>query len=173
MNTRNLVIISLLVGIGAVLHVIIPPILFGMKPDMLLAMMFLGILLFPKPKYVLAIALLTGVISALTTGAPGGQIANFIDKPITAFVFFGLLLLMDKLISRTISAPILTAVGTIVSGSVFLFVALFILGLMEGGFMTLLLTIVLPAAGMNTVGMIVIYPIVQGILKRSDPITLT
>jgi len=172
-NTRNLVIISLLVGIGAVLHAVIPPILFGMKPDMLLAMMFLGILLFPKPKYVLAIALLTGIVSALTTGAPGGQIANIIDKPITAFIFLGLFLLMDKQIPRPISAPILTAVGTIVSGSVFLLVALFILGLMEGGFIALLLTIVLPAAVMNTVSMVIIYPIVQGILKRSEPITLT
>lgn len=172
MNTRVLVILSLLVGIGAVLHTIMPPILFGVKPDMLLSMMFLGILLFPKPKYVALLAIVTGIISALTTSAPGGQIANLIDKPITAALFLGLFLLVRKNVHTTISAPVLTAIGTMISGTVFLSVALFILGLLEGGFMALFLAIVLPAAAVNTIIMIVVYPIVQGILKRAQPITI-
>ena len=40
MNTKVLVSLALLVGIGAVLHTVVPPILFGMKPDMMLTMMF-------------------------------------------------------------------------------------------------------------------------------------
>lgn len=171
MNTRNLVLLSLLVGIGTVLHAVVPPILFGMKPDMLLSMMFLGILLIPKVKYVVLLSMLTGIVSALTTGVPGGQIANIIDKPITALIFLGLLLLMDKKIQRTISAPILTAVGTMISGSVFLMVALFILGLMEGGFLTLFIAIVLPATVVNTIAMVIVYPITQGIMKRAQPLT--
>jgi len=170
MNTRNLVLLSLLVGIGAVLHTVVPPILFGMKPDMLLSMMFLGIILIPKTKYVILLSVLTGIVSALTTGVPGGQIANIIDKPITALIFLGLLLLMDTKIHRTISAPILTALGTMISGSVFLAVALFILGLMEGGFLTLFAVIVIPAAIVNTVVMIIIYPITQGIMRRTKPL---
>lgn len=170
MNTRNLVLLSLLVGIGAVLHAVVPPILFGMKPDMLLSMMFLGILLIPKMKYVLLLSMLTGIVSALTTGVPGGQIANIIDKPVTAMMFLGLLLLMDKKIHRTISAPILAAFGTLISGSVFLMVALFILGLMEGGFITLFIAIVIPAAVVNTIVMVVVYPITQGIMKRTKPL---
>ena len=171
MNTRNLVLLSLLVGIGTVLHAMVPPILFGMKPDMLLSMMFLGILLIPKVKYVVLLSILTGIVSALTTGVPGGQIANVIDKPITALIFLGLLLLMDKKIQRTISAPVLTAVGTIISGSVFLMVALFMLGLMEGGFLTLFIAIVLPATVINTIAMVIVYPITQGIMKRAQPLT--
>jgi len=171
MNTRNLVLLSLLVGIGTVLHAVVPPILFGMKPDMLLSMMFLGILLIPKVKYVVLLSILTGIVSALTTGVPGGQIANVIDKPITALIFLGLLLLMDKKIQRTISAPVLTAVGTIISGSVFLMVALFMLGLMEGGFLTLFIAIVLPATVINTIAMVIVYPITQGIMKRAQPLT--
>ncbi|MBU5468352.1 tryptophan transporter [Virgibacillus sp. MSJ-26] len=171
MNTRNLVLLSLLVGIGTVLHAMVPPILFGMKPDMLLSMMFLGILLIPKVKYVVLLSILTGIVSALTTGVPGGQIANVIDKPITALIFLGLLLLMDKKIQRTINAPILTAIGTMISGSVFLMVALFILGLMEGGFLTLFIAIVLPATVVNTIAMVIIYPITQGIMKRAQPLT--
>ena len=46
MKTKELVII-LFAAIGAVLHSIMPPVLFGMKPDMMLVMMFMGILLFP------------------------------------------------------------------------------------------------------------------------------
>lgn len=172
MNTRVLVILSLLVGIGAVLHTIMPPILFGVKPDMLLSMMFLGILLFPKPKYVALLAIVTGIISALTTSAPGGQIANLIDKPITAALFLGLFLLVRENVRTTISAPVLTAIGTMISGAVFLSVALFILGLLEGGFIALFLAIVLPAAAVNTIIMIIVYPIVQEILKRAQPITI-
>src|SRR5690606_33602279 len=158
--------------ICAVLHTVIPPILFGMKPDMLLAMMFLGIILFPKPHHVLLLSIVTGFISALTTGAPGGQIANLIDKPITAFLFLGLFLFLKEKGNINIIVPILTAIGTIVSGSVFLTVALFIVNLIEGGFITLFISIVLPAAIVNTIVMIIVYPIAQGVLKRMRPRTI-
>jgi hypothetical protein len=172
MNTRILVILSLLVGIGTVLHAFVPPMLFGVKPDMLLSMMFLGILLFPKVKYVLILSIASGVISALTTSAPGGQIANIIDKPITAFLFFAMFLLLKDRININISAPVLTAIGTMISGSIFLSVALYILGLMEGGFLALFIGMVLPATVLNTIIMIIVYPIIQGIMKRSKPLTI-
>ncbi|MCT1578654.1 tryptophan transporter [Oceanobacillus kimchii] len=173
MNTRILVVLALLVSIGAVLHTVVPPMLFGVKPDMLLAMMFLGIVLFPRIKYVLILSLATGFISALTTAAPGGQIANIIDKPITALIFLCLFLLLKNKIRTTIVAPLLTAVGTIISGTIFLSVTLFIIGLMEGGFFALFASIVLPATIINTVIMIIIYPIVQTILKRSVNVSFT
>ena len=50
MNTKKLVIIALLVGMGTVLHAVVPGFVFGMKPDMMLTMMFLGIILFPDFK---------------------------------------------------------------------------------------------------------------------------
>lgn len=50
MNTKNLVLMALLVGVGAVLYIIIPGINGGMKPDFMLTMMFIGILLFPNVK---------------------------------------------------------------------------------------------------------------------------
>lgn len=132
MNTRVLIILSLFVGIGAVLHTVVPAILFGMKPDMLLSMMFLGIILFPKLKYVVLLSIVTAILSALTTLAPGGQIANLIDKPITALLFFGLFLLIRNKVNINIGAPVLTALGTIISGSIFLSSALYIVGLMDG-----------------------------------------
>ncbi|TMN23032.1 tryptophan transporter [Lentibacillus cibarius] len=173
MNTRVLVLLSMLLGIGAVLHFIIPPFFYGMKPDMLLSMMFLGIMLFPKPKYVAILSVAAGVISALTTQTAGGQIANMIDKPITGLLFFGLVLLLKDRLSTKINVPVLTAAGTMISGSVFLTVALYIIGLMNGAFPLLFATIVLPAALLNAVFMTVVYPIVQSILKRSQPMTAT
>ncbi|SHG66597.1 tryptophan transporter [Ornithinibacillus halophilus] len=172
MNTRVLVILSLLLGIGAVLHYVIPGFVYGMKPDMLLSMMFLGIILFPKAKYVVLVSIAGGIISALTTTTPGGQIANLIDKPITGILFFALLLIIKEKVNPNISAGVLTAIGTMISGSVFLTVALFFLGLMEGTFLALFVSVVLPAAALNTVLMVIVYPIVQQIMKRSQLATV-
>lgn len=167
MNTKTLVSLSLLVGIGAVLHTVVPPILFGMKPDMLLTMMFLGILLFPNLKSVLLVGLTTGAMSALTTSFPGGQIANMIDKPVTALVFFALVVTVKKLAKSTAAAAVLTAIGTVVSGVIFLSSAFFLVGL-PGEFSTLVKVVVLPAALVNTIVMVVIYPIVLNVLKRTN-----
>ncbi len=166
MNTKNLVSLSLLVAIGAVLHAVIPPIFLGMKPDMMLTMMFLGIILFPEIKSVMLIAIVTGAISALTTGFPGGQLPNIIDKPVTALVFFSLFLMLGKFRNSIISVAILTAVGTVISGTVFLGSALFIVGL-PGPFVALFGTVVLPTAAISTVVMIILYPIAQSIGKRT------
>lgn len=174
MNIRVLIILSLFVGIGAVLHAITPPLLFGMKPDMSLAMMFLGIILFPRIKYVLLVSIVTGFVAALTTTFPMGQIPNIIEKPLAGLAFFGLLILLNKVMSQHITTPIVTALGTIISGSLFLSIALFIIGVDIGaGFIALFMTVVLPATVVNTIAMIVIYPIALGIMKRAEPIPLS
>ena len=162
MKVRVLIILSLLVGIGAVLHAIIPPIFFGVKPDMLLSMMFLGI-------FFLLLSLATGVMSALTTGAPGGQIANMIDKPLTAFIVLALFLALKDRLNMNITAPALAGVGTLVSGSIFITVISIIAGIPEGGLISLFVLVVLPAAAVNLIIMLVVYPIVQGIFKRTNP----
>ncbi|KIL73047.1 tryptophan transporter [Bacillus badius] len=167
MNTKSLVTLSLLIGMGAVLHTVMPGLFLGMKPDMMLTMMFLGILLFPNLKSVLLAGLVTGVISGLTTSFPGGMIPNMLDKPVTAVVFYGLFLLFARYGKNTVGAAALTAVGTIVSGVVFLGSALVTVGL-PGPFAALFLTIVLPASAVNAVVMAIIYPIVQSVLKRSN-----
>lgn len=168
MNIRVLIILALLVGMGAVLHIITPPLLFGMKPDMVLCMMFLGILLFPKIQYVLLVSIASGIVAALTTAVPGGQISNIIDKPITGLIFFALVLLIGDKMNKNISSPILAAIGTLVSGVVFLTVALYIVGLIEGAFTSLFVVVVLPAVVMNIILMAIIYPIAQSIMKRSS-----
>ena len=166
MNTKSLVALSLLVGMGAVLHAIIPPFFLGMKPDMMLTMMFLGIVLFPEKKSVFLLAILTGIISGLTTTFPGGMIPNIIDKPVTALIFFGLFLALAKYRDSLVSVAVLTAVGTIVSGIAFLTSAYYLVSL-PGPFVGLFAAVVLPAAAFNTVAMVVLYPVALTVVKRT------
>lgn len=166
MNTKNLVALSLLVGMGAVLHAVVPGFFLGMKPDMMLTMMFLGIILFPDKKSVFLVSAVTGIISGLTTTFPGGLVPNIIDKPVTAFVFFGILLIMKRYQSSIYAVAALTAVGTIVSGAVFLGSALYLVGL-PGPFVALFTAVVLPAAAFNTVFMAILYPVATAIFKRA------
>lgn len=166
MKTKNLVALALLVGMGAVLHAVMPGIVFGMKPDMMLAMMFLGIVLFPESKSVLLLSLVTGVISGLTTTFPGGLIPNIIDKPITAFVFFGLFLALKKYRTNIVSIGGLTVLGTLVSGVAFLGSAYLIVGL-PGPFAALFAGVVLPATIANTIAMVILYPVALTVVKRT------
>ncbi len=166
MNTKKLVAIALLIGMGTVLHAVVPGFVFGMKPDMMLTMMFLGIILFPDFKSVLLIGLVTGIISGITTSMPGGFFPNLIDKTITSFVFFGLFLVLGKLKKSIISVAILTAIGTLISGAIFLGTAAFIVGL-PGQFAAMFAAAVLPAAAVNTIVMIVLYPVATTIMKKT------
>lgn len=167
MKTKAITLMSVLIGVGAVLHAVIPPLVFGMKPDLMITMMFLSILLFPKVQYVFITSIATAIISALTTGFPGGQIANMIDKPVTAFILLGLFLMAPSFFKSNLGAAIFTAVGTIISGVIFLTIALLFAGLPSGtGFLALLLTVVLPASILNTIMMVIIYPIAITLNQR-------
>ncbi|MFJ7745640.1 tryptophan transporter [Peribacillus sp. NPDC097295] len=166
MKTKTLVSLSLLIGIGAALHFIIPGFFLGMKPDMMLLMMFLAIVLFPEKKNVFIVALAAGAISAMTTTFPGGQIPNVIDKFVTAFLFYLLFIGFKKFSTSVISVSILTALGTIISGAVFLGSAYYIVSL-PGPFVVLFGAVVLPAVLLNTVAMVFIYPIVKGIVQKT------
>ena len=167
MKTKTLVALSLIVGIGAVLHTIIPGIIFGLKPDMMLSMMFLGILLFPDKKNVLLLGAVTGIISGLTSTFPGGFIPNVIDKLITSFVFYFAYVMITKSSSSLKVATALTSIGTILSGTIFLSSAYFIVGLPDS-FVALFGMGVLPAAVLNGIVMFIVYPIVQNVLKRTQ-----
>ncbi|WP_243385831.1 tryptophan transporter [Bacillus kexueae] len=174
MNTRILVMLSLFVAMGAALHGVIPPFFNGMKPDMMLLMMFLGIMLFPSAKNVVVLGIATGILSGLTSSFPGGFLPNIIDKILTSFIIFGLYMFIKRYVKHAVSISMVTILGTIVSGTIFLLSALLIVGLPGGvGFMPLFVGVVLPATIMNTVAMLLIYPIVQQILKRSNFVSVS
>jgi hypothetical protein len=166
MNTKNLVLMSLLVSIGAALYLVIPGFNGGMKPDFMLTMMFIGILLFPKASHVFLLAITTGVISGLFSTFPAGFIPNVVDKFITAFVFFAVVVALKHLTTKLPVAVALTAIGTLFSGVIFLSVAIFVLGV-DLPFGGLVIGVVLPTVALNSIAFFFIFPIVTQLVKRS------
>ncbi len=150
MNLKKLVTNSLFLAIGVILHQITPPLVNGMKPDFLLAMIFIIILLNDDYKSILITALAAGIFSAATTGFPGGQLPNIIDKFVTCNILYILLIPVKKILNNQIKIILISSLGTILSGWVFLLSALLLVGL-PAPFSILFFSIVLPAALINTV----------------------
>lgn len=168
MNTKNLVLMALLVGVGAALYVVTPGMVNGMKPDFMLTMMFIGILLFPTIKETFLLSLATGVLSGLFTTFPAGLVPNIVDKAVTGFIFLAAVIVLKKVVSTIAVSAVLVGLGTILSGSVFLSVALFVFNANVGAtFAVLFVGVVLPAVVFNVVAFVIIYPIVAKLLKRS------
>nr|WP_054548643.1 tryptophan transporter [Lysinibacillus sphaericus] len=168
MNTKNIVLMALLVGVGAALYVVTPGMVNGMKPDFMLTMMFIGILLFPTVKETFLLSLSTGVLSGLFTTFPAGLVPNIIDKAVTGFVFLAALIILKKLAGHFAISAVLVGLGTILSGTVFLGLALFVFNANVGAtFAMLFIGVVLPAVVFNVVAFAVIYPIVSKLVKRS------
>lgn len=120
---RNLTISAIFMALGLVLHLMVPGVFFGVKPDFLLSMMFISLMIVDDSKEALLIGVAGGIMSALTTGFPGGQIPNFIEKIITSLSVF----YMIKTMNKNFSIPkiiLIFALGTMISGTMFLTIAL-------------------------------------------------
>lgn len=160
MKTKNLVSGALLLAIGYLLHLICPPLFLGMKPDLLLAMMFIAIILNGENfSSVLVIGIASGIITAITTTFPGGQIPNFLEKIFTAIFLYGLIKIMGNKINNNIKVCIISILGTLCSGTLFLTFAYIIVGL-PGSFTALFISVVLPAIIINTVAVFFLYKVV-------------
>lgn len=169
MNTKNLILMALLVAVGAALYVVTPGFVQGMKPDFMLTMMFIGILLFPTMKDTFLLGITTGVLSGLFTTFPGGFVPNIVDKTVTAFLFLAAVVVLSKAAQNIAVQTVLVGLGTIVSGAIFLSVALFVIGSNVGAtFTVLFVSVVLPAVAFNAVAFIIIYRIVIALVKRSN-----
>lgn len=155
-KTKDLAEASLLVGIGFLLHAFFPSIVLGMKPDFSLAMMFIVLIVKRDMKLGFIVALATGIFTALTTTFPGGQYANIIDKLITFLLVSGIIKIVSNKLDNRIGVGIVTAIGTLISGAIFLGSAALLTGL-PGPFTVLYYSVVLPAAAVNTVTAIIIY----------------
>ena len=153
LRVRDLVLASLLMGMGVVLHAIFPGILAGMKPDFSLIMLFVVIMVIPDRRIAVVAGIVTGLLTAFTTTFPMGQIPNIVDKLVTTGVVIGL----SAVVSKRLMVPVIGVVGTIVSGIVFLGTAALLTGL-PTSFGSLMLVVVLPAAAVNTAALLLLYP---------------
>jgi len=169
MKTKNLVLMALLIGIGTALYLVMPPIPIGggVTPDLMLTMMFVGIILFPSVKETFILSVATGILSGLFSSIPGSLIPNLIDKFVTGFVFLAIVYLINKFAKNIVLYAILVGLGTLLSGSVFLSMLLVFIGGLPAGFGMIFATVVIPAAIANIVVFAIIYPILLGLLKRS------
>ena len=156
MNTKKMVLNSVFLAIGAVLHQITPPIVLGMKPDFSLAMLLIILVMDDDYKSCICAAIVAGILSALTTTFPGGQVANFVDKIVTVNIMFLFLKSLKYMKSNKVKVILNTLIGTIISGSTFLTIAFFMAGL-PTKFSVLFTTVVLPASLINCVAGIIMY----------------
>lgn len=155
MKLRNYLMTALMLTMGLILHSVVPGI-FGMKFDLLLAFMIVAIFLFPETKNALLAGIVGGLLTAQTTTFPGGQIPNMIDKIATAFFILVLIRLLSSFHNEKIKVGIAGFLGTLVSGSIFLYSALLIVGL-PAPFSVLFTGVVLPTCVGNTLIILVIY----------------
>jgi hypothetical protein len=170
MKTKELALAAILLASGLVLHGIVPPIFGGVKPDFLLATMVIAILSQPKLKNTLLIGVVAGILAALTTGFPGGQIPNIIDK-IASALFALLLIKLTLKIHSMIVLGLISGVVTLFSGYVFLGSALILVGL-PAPLSVLFVVVVLPTAIANTLSGAVLYKLYLAMVKPSFDKTL-
>ena len=163
MKTRELVLAGILLALGLTLHAVTPALLGNVKPDFLLATMFIAILFQPYFKNTLVIGSVAGVMAAMTTSFPGGQLPSILDKLLSA-LFILLLIKLFNNSMNVVKVSILGFLGTLVSGIVFLGSALIIVGL-PAPFTALFMVVVLPTALANTALTLVLYKTAQLVMK--------
>ena len=175
-NTRKLVLNSILLAIGLLLHQVTPALGLPIQPDMALAMMFV-IMVLNKDDYktCLVAGIITGVFTALTTKFPAGQIPNIVDKTITVNVMFVFMYivyrlpLIKKLTEKkkdTVVTTLLLPIGTLISGTSFLLSAKLIVGL-PGSFTALFVVAVLPATVLNLMAGLFLFKVVKMTVSRT------
>ncbi|TCO74985.1 tryptophan transporter [Marinisporobacter balticus] len=166
MNLRKNIITALLIAIGFILRQIVPGVIGGMKFDLMLSVIFVCILINQEFKNVMLTALLGGVITAMTTTFPGGQLPNMIDKFITCIIVFMMIKMLGKYKNNLLCVGLIAFVGTLISGSIFLISASFIVGL-PAAFSVLFIGVVVPTAFTNIFATIFIYKAVSLSIKAT------
>lgn len=167
MELRKNLLSALLLAVGYILHQIVPGMVLGMKPDFMLSLMFVVLILNFNFKNALVTGVMAGIMTSLTTTFPGGQIPNFIDKVITAIVIFGILKTLQEKKNSNIGIAIVSFLGTIVSGTIFLYSAMILVGL-PAPFKVLFISVVVPASIINVFVTFFFVKIVSTTLKASN-----
>src|SRR3712207_1864419 len=172
-NVKKMILNAILLGIGLILHQVLPALAGGITPDITLVMLFcIMVLNRDEYKTCLIAGIITAIFSALTTKFPMGQVPNFVDKVVTMNIMFLVMksLYLSPIANRlgkkadSVIVFIMTLIGTLVSGVVFLVVAYLMAGL-PGGFGILYVTVVLPTVVFNLVSCVILFNVVTLALK--------
>lgn len=163
-NTKRITTNAILIAIGAILHQITPAIpLFGisMQPDLSLAMLFIIMIYNKDYKTNLICGIAVGVFAAMTTKMPMGQIPNVVDKFITTNIMFAFVTMIRNRLDVNKLMMIILPIGTTISGTLFITVAIIIGGIQAAAFMELFVSVVLTAAVINTILGFALFKIVE------------
>ena len=151
-TTKQLVTNALLLAVGFLLHYVTPAIGLPMQIDFSLITLILVITLNKSSLgSCIAAGIATGIFSGISTKFPLGFIPNIIDKIVATIFVYLLIRLLDKAaLHSKVKAIVVNAVGTLISGVVFLASALLFTGL-PAPFFVLFVTVVVPAIAINTI----------------------
>lgn len=167
MKTKKLVLNSILLAIGLMLHQFTPALGFPMQPDFALATLFIIMILNKDYKTVLIAGIVTGIFTAMTTKFPGGQIPNIIDKIVTVTIVYGILYIIRERLNKNIVLGIILPIGTLISGTIFLASASILVGLGGIPFSSLFIGVVLPAVIINLIAGFALFKVFETSLRRS------
>ncbi|MDR1775799.1 MAG: hypothetical protein LBS17_05100 [Actinomycetes bacterium] len=165
MDISSLILVAVLLAAGAVLKMTVGSVInfFGMKPNFIIAMYCLAILLI-RPNLVQAgiIGLITGAICQLLPGTP---YLNFISELLGALAMAALIRLPLRIGKLDAMPAIGTFVSTVISGGSFV-VCLFVFAGAEASSLVAYIPIVLCTAALNTVIVSALYVPLRKVLKR-------
>ena len=151
-TTKQLVTNAVLLAVGFLLHYVTPAMGLSMQIDFSLITLVLIINLNRSSfNTCIASGVVAGIFSGLTTKFSMGLVPNILDKIVTTIFVYLLIKLLDKTtLHSKIKSIVVNAVGTLISGTVFLVSALLLVGL-PAPFGVLFITVVIPATIVNTI----------------------
>ena len=142
-QVKKLTISGILLSVGFILHQIMPAGIGSVTFDFV-GVLFIIIIINRDFKSALVSGIAAGIIAALTSKFPGGQIPNILDKTITAIIIYLLIGLLNRL-PNGVMLGIVGLVGTLISGTIFLGSASVLAGL-PASFYALFIGVVIPTA---------------------------
>lgn len=157
-NLVSVVVVAVLIAIGAALRLFVPP-AFGITPNFIIAMYCLAILLTrPKLSGALAIGIVGGAVSMLTSKSAVPYV-NLVSDLVGAFVCYLIVALLPKAkAAELFIKPVLgTFMGTVASGGVFVFITKVILVWKVAAAMSAFTFVVLPTALVNCIITYILY----------------
>ena len=167
-NVKKMTINGILIALGTILHQITPAIGLSMQPDFAIIMLFIIIILNRDYKTIMISSIIIGILTALTTKFPGGQLPNLIDKLVTGNIIYLISKILDNRVKEAIEILIYLVFGTAVSGIIFLYSAMIIVGLPSGAtFIGLVISVVAPTLILNIILGSVLYKMINRALKIS------
>lgn len=175
LSTQDLILVAVLLAAGAVLKLTVSSFLTfaGMKPNFMIAMYALAIILVrPKVFQAAIIGLITGLISQIPmlNATPLVNIASELLGALVCGLLVAALLNTardNKALQNSILPGVITFLTTVVSGYTFaLIVGCAMNGLGVGVCLATYAVMVLGTAAMNTIVVAILTPILKGVLKK-------